>query len=48
MDYGAGVKSATDNLVDGMIGKMAGMFSELTADLGESAMNTYQTEFLSV
>ncbi|MEL6462340.1 MAG: hypothetical protein AAFQ91_29655, partial [Cyanobacteria bacterium J06621_15] len=47
MDYGAGVKSATDNLVDGMIGKMAQMFAPLTEDLGESAMNTYQAEFLS-
>lgn len=48
MDYGAGVKSATDNLVDGMIGKMAQMFAPLTEDLGESAMNTYKAEFLSV
>ena len=48
MDYGAGVKSATDNLIDGMLGKMAGMLSGLTDDLGESAMNTYKAQFLSI
>ncbi len=47
MDYGAGVKTATDNLVDGMLGKMAGMFAPLTEDLGESAMNTYNESFLN-
>ena len=45
MDYGAGVKSATDELVDGMLGKMAGMLSSLTGDLGESAMNTFNQLF---
>lgn len=48
MDYGVGVKNATDSLVDGLIGKMAGMFMPLTEDLGESAMNTYNQQFLSV
>jgi hypothetical protein len=48
MDYGVGVKNATDSLVDGLIGKMAGMFMPLTEDLGESAMNTYNQQFLFV
>ncbi len=45
MSYGAGVKNATDSLVDSMLGKMAGMFMPLTEDLGESAMNTYNELF---
>ncbi|MGB3641826.1 MAG: hypothetical protein WBA39_30260 [Rivularia sp. (in: cyanobacteria)] len=45
MSYGAGVKNATDSLVDSMLGKMAGMFMPLTEDFGESAMNTYNELF---
>ncbi len=47
MTYGVGVKNATDTLVDSMLGKMAEMFMPLTEDLGESAMNTYNQQFLS-
>ncbi|MBE9215468.1 hypothetical protein IQ247_22855 [Plectonema cf. radiosum LEGE 06105] len=47
MSLGMGVKDATDNLVDAMLGKMAGMFMPLTEDLGESAMNTYKEQFLA-
>ncbi|MEM6753968.1 MAG: hypothetical protein AAF630_13435 [Cyanobacteria bacterium P01_C01_bin.38] len=45
MDYGVGIKNATDSLVDGLIGKMAGMLMPLTEDLGDSAMNTYNELF---
>jgi hypothetical protein len=47
MNYGVGVKNATDSLVDSMLGKMAGMFMPLTEDLGESAMNTFNEQFFT-